>query len=106
VAGTDQDVAEGTLKKYKWSLEVAMDNYLNNPDKYIKEFKKKDSKKSSTALFSKYAGKFFWRRVGGNDYIESEGLLQLYKDLNISMEDSATIVFPYYCNMKNFVEFY
>lgn len=56
VAGADEDVAEGTLRKYKWSLEVAMDNFLNDPDKYNKEFQKKASKKSSVSLFSGYAG--------------------------------------------------
>lgn len=57
VAGADEDVSEGTLRKYKWSLEVALDNFLNDPDKHNKEFKKKDSKKPSASVFSKYAGR-------------------------------------------------
>lgn len=35
--------------------------------------------------------------------IDSNGLLQLYTDLGIDMMDPATIIFPYHCNMTNFV---
>ena len=101
IAGVDQDVAEGTLRKYKWSLEVSMDNYLNDPEKHNREFKKKSFSKPSTSFFSKYAGKFFWEKIGANDYIDTEGLMKLYTDLGINIYDSVTIVFPYFCKMQN-----
>lgn len=44
--------------------------------------------------------------VGGEEFIGGEGLLQLYKDLNVAMDDPVTIVFPYYCNMKSYVKVY
>ena len=101
IAGVDQDVAEGTLRKYKWSLEVSMDNYLNDPEKHNKEFKKKGFSKPSVSFFSKYAGKFFRGKIGGNDHIDTEGLMKLYTDLGINLYDSVTVVFPYFCKMQS-----
>lgn len=56
--GADADVSEGSLNRYKWALEVAMDNYFNDPDSHNKAFQKKGGKKGKEgALFAKYAGK-------------------------------------------------
>lgn len=53
-------------------------------------------KDKADAIFSHYANK-------ETQTIDSNGLLQLYTDLGISLTDVATIIFPYYCSMIDFV---
>lgn len=54
---TGEQTAINCLSQNEWKLELASDNYFQNPDVYYKESKVTVDKKKLELLFSKYKGK-------------------------------------------------
>lgn len=54
---TGEQTAIFCLSQNEWKLELASDNYFQNPDVYYKEPKVTVDKKKLEMLFSKYKGK-------------------------------------------------
>ena len=59
---TGEKTAIFCLSCHEWRLELATDNYFQNPEKYYKEVKSAVDKKKITHLFDKYKGEssFFY----------------------------------------------
>ena len=108
-------VLYASISDYR-SIDLAMENYYNDTEKFNRKYretkvevKKAPDKPSHYEDFFKvYAGNFSRSLslsfiAAGTDYIDSDGIMKLYTDLGISMEDVVTIVLPYYCKMQSYV---
>ena len=96
------------------NLQVAMDNYLNDSETFIRKYQAAKPKTSPVpvpdkqseydAFFRQYAGKQSspWSGPEG-DVIDTNGLLKLYGDLGLDMTDPVAIVLSYHCNMQQCV---
>ena len=49
-----------SLLQNDWKLELAIDNYFQNPDIYYREQKSSVDKKKLEHLYSRYKGNFYW----------------------------------------------
>lgn len=104
------------LSGFYRNLELAMENYFNDSEKYIKKYGKPkpkipvpppaDKPSDFDTFFNQYAGKewriqnFTWV-VKGSDFIDWDGLIKFYTDLGVGLDDVVTVVIPYYCKMES-----
>jgi len=97
--GTSESVAIDALKKNEWKIEVAVDNYFNNPSAYPDNTPavKVDAAKIE-ALFNKYKD-----ATTGN--IEYTGITQLTKDIGVDSEDIVMMIIARHFKAKTPGEF-
>jgi len=82
-----------------------MDGFFQNSEKFIKEFAapKSEPKKIDASKPTEYDAFFKVYASPSGEAIEMEGMMKLYKDLGVSMEDVITLIIPYYCKMQDVV---
>merc|ERR1711955_92689 len=73
---TGEKTAIHCLSAHDWRLDLATDNYFQDPEKYNKETKCPADKKKVSALFEKY-------KDGKEDKMLVNGLSQFCEDLHL-----------------------
>ena len=99
----DRSVAEGILKEFKWNVENAASAYLDDGEKYNKKYTKaKPAIKAEVGKPSDYDTFFKEYAAPGSEAIEMDGLMKLYTDLGIALDDVITTILPYYWKMETY----
>ncbi|XP_075235563.1 defective in cullin neddylation 1 domain containing SCCRO [Lycorma delicatula] len=83
---TGESTAIFCLSQNDWKLELASDNYFQNPDVYFKEPKVVVDRKKLECLYAKY------RDPTEQDKILAEGILKFLDDLNLSPESKLVLI--------------
>ncbi|KAK2144270.1 hypothetical protein LSH36_772g01025 [Paralvinella palmiformis] len=74
------------LSHHDWKLDIAVDMFFQNPDRYIKEPKGSIDRKKIEQLFNKY------RDPQEEDKITADGMLRFLNDLNLSPESRLVLI--------------
>jgi DCN1-like protein 1/2 len=100
---TSEAVAIEILKKYEWNLEVACDNYFQNPEKWERILKKSDVDRIDPSKIDKL---FEIYRDPDADVIgEGGGMERLFADLRVDPEDILTLIFAWQMKASTLGEF-
>jgi len=91
--GVSESVAIDALKKNQWQLEVAVDNYFNNPSSFQDHSTPKVEVSKIEALFNKYKDK-------EAESIEDAGITQLTADLGVDPEDVVMMILAHHFQAK------
>uniref|UniRef100_A0A1B6E3V2 Defective in cullin neddylation protein n=1 Tax=Clastoptera arizonana TaxID=38151 RepID=A0A1B6E3V2_9HEMI len=83
---TGESTAIFCLSQNDWKLELASDNYFQNPDVYYKESKVSVDRKKLETLFTKY------RDPMETDKMTAEGIMRFLDDLNLSPESKLVLI--------------
>ncbi|KAG8333308.1 DCN1-like protein 1 [Homalodisca vitripennis] len=83
---TGEQTAIFCLSQNEWKLELASDNYFQNPDVYYKEPKVTVDRKKLEMLFSKY------KDPVEPDKMTAEGVMKFLDDLNLSPESKLVLI--------------
>ncbi|XP_054270202.1 DCN1-like protein 1 [Macrosteles quadrilineatus] len=83
---TGEQTAIYCLSQNEWKLELASDNYFQNPDVYYKEPKVTVDRKKLELLFSKY------KDPAEPDKMTAEGIMKFLDDLNLSPESKLVLI--------------
>jgi len=82
---TGEKTAINCLSLHEWRMDVATDNYFQNPEKYNKESKSSVDKKKLTHIFEKY-------KDANEDKMLVNGLSQFLEDLNLDPESFQVLL--------------
>lgn len=83
---TGEKTAIFCLAQHDWKLDVASDNYFQNPDLYYREQKATVDKKKLEHLYNKY------RDPQETDKITADGIVRFLEDLNLSPESKLVLI--------------
>lgn len=83
---TGEKTAIYCLSQFDWKLDVASDNYFQNPEIYYKEPKSNIDKKKVEHLFNKY------RDPRETDKMTADGIMKFLDDLNLSPESRQVLL--------------
>lgn len=83
---TGEKTAIYCLAQHDWKLDIASDNYFQNPELYYREPKVSVDKKKLEHVYHKY------RDILEPDKITADGVMQLLDDLNLSPESRLVLI--------------
>lgn len=83
---TGEKTAIYCLTKHDWKLDVASDNYFQNPEYYFKEHKASVDKKRLEQLYIKY------RDPQESDKITADGILRFLEELNLTPDNRLVLI--------------
>jgi DCN1-like protein 1/2 len=84
---TSEKTAINVLSQFDWKLEIASDAYFTNPERYHQQEPRSNvDKKKIEHLFAKY------RDPREPDKINTDGIVALLRDLNLSPEDRQVLI--------------
>ncbi|XP_039295824.1 DCN1-like protein 1 [Nilaparvata lugens] len=83
---TGESTAIFCLSQNDWKLELASDNYFQNPDAYFKEQKLSVDRKKLEVAYSKY------KDPSEPDKITADGILKFLDDLSLSPESKLVLI--------------
>jgi len=83
---TGEKTAIHCLGQHDWKLDVAVDNYYQNPDRYNREPKATVDRRKIEYLFNKY------RDPNEDDKITAEGMMRFLEDLNLNPESRVVLI--------------
>eukprot|EP01097_Dermamoeba_algensis_P009052 TRINITY_DN623_c0_g1_i2.p1 TRINITY_DN623_c0_g1~~TRINITY_DN623_c0_g1_i2.p1 ORF type:complete len:257 (+),score=49.45 TRINITY_DN623_c0_g1_i2:44-814(+) len=84
--GAPEPIAVEFMKKFKWNLEVAADEYFTNPPANSGNPKKEVNLEEVEQMFQKYADQ------QQNDRITGDGMIQFLTDLQVDPEGMMSLV--------------
>jgi DCN1-like protein 1/2 len=97
--GASERLAIEQLTRYKWNLEVAVDEYFANPPEEPEGIAPKVDANKIANVFAKYANK-------ESDVMDSDGLTRFFRDLGIDPNnDILTFVIAWQFEANTFGEF-
>ncbi|CAH2099457.1 unnamed protein product [Euphydryas editha] len=97
---TTESTAIFCLSQNDWKLDLASDNYFQNPDAYYKDpVKASVDRKKLEQLFNKY------RDQQENDKITVDGVMKFLEDLNLSPESILVLIIAWKCKAAVQCEF-
>lgn len=97
---TSESTAIFCLAQNDWKLDLASDNYFQNPDVYYKDNAKASiDRKKIDLLFMKY------RDQQENDKITADGVMKLLEDLNLNPDSIMVLIFAWKCKAAVQCEF-
>ncbi|XP_014667302.1 PREDICTED: DCN1-like protein 1 isoform X2 [Priapulus caudatus] len=83
---TGEKTAIFCLTQHDWKLDIASDNYFQNPDGYYREPKSSVDKKKLDHLFNKY------KDPHEDDKMTADGIMRFLEDLNLSPESKLVLI--------------
>lgn len=83
---TGEKTAIHCLSQHDWKLDVASDNYFQNPDAYYREPKAAVDRKKLEHLFARY------RDSHESDKITANGIIRFLEDLNLSPDSRLVLI--------------
>ncbi|CAH0393934.1 unnamed protein product [Bemisia tabaci] len=83
---TGESTAINCLAQNDWKLELASDNYFQNPEAYYKEPKNSVDRRKLEVLFNKY------RDPNETDKMTAEGIMKFLDDLSLSPESKLVLI--------------
>lgn len=96
---TSESTAIYCLSQNDWKLDLASDNYFQNPDAYKDNIKASVDRKKLEQLFNKY------RDQQENDKITVDGVMKFLEDLNLSPESILVLIIAWKCKAAVQCEF-
>jgi len=84
------------MKKFKWNLDEAVNDFFQNPP--VAEKKPKLDEKAIENLFEKYAGK-------GSVEMNGEGFTKFFNDINVDLSDVLSLAVAWQLRAKTIGEF-
>lgn len=97
---TSESTAIFCLSQNDWKLDLASDNYFQNPEAYYKDSAKVSvDRKKIEQLFLKY------RDQQESDKIAVDGVMKLLEDLNLGPENILVLIFAWKCKAAVQCEF-
>lgn len=97
---TSETTAIYCLSQNDWKLDLASDNYFQNPEAYHKDpIKGSVDRKKLEQLFNKY------RDQQENDKITVDGVMRFLEDLNLSPESILVLIIAWKCKAAVQCEF-
>ncbi|XP_026467039.1 DCN1-like protein isoform X1 [Ctenocephalides felis] len=96
---TSENTAIYCLTHNDWKLDIASDNYFQNPDAYYKEPKVVIDRKKLEALFQRY------RDPIENDKISADGIMKFLDDLCLSPESKLVLIIAWKFKAETQCEF-
>ncbi|XP_061708772.1 DCN1-like protein 1 isoform X2 [Cydia pomonella] len=97
---TSESTAIYCLTQNDWKLDLASDNYFQNPDAYYKDpIKAAVDRKKLELLFNKY------KDQQENDKITVDGVMKFLEDLNLSPESILVLIIAWKCKAAVQCEF-
>lgn len=97
---TTESTAIFCLSQNDWKLDLASDNYFQNPDAYHKDpLKTTVDRKKIEQLFNKY------RDTQENDKITVDGVMKFLEDVNLSPESILVLIIAWKCKAAIQCEF-
>lgn len=97
---TSESTAIFCLSQNDWKLDLASDNYFQNPEAYYKDPAKTTvDRKKIEQLFMKY------RDVHENDKMTVDGVMKFLEDLNLSAESILVLIIAWKCKAAVQCEF-
>lgn len=97
---TTESTAINCLMQNDWKLDLASDNYFQNPDAYYKDpAKTVVDRKKLEQLFHKY------KDHHENDKIMLEGIMKFLEDVNLSPESILVLIIAWKCKAAVQCEF-
>jgi len=101
IAFTGGDCSEARasqfLERYRWNLEIAVDEYFNNPPP------PEPGQKVDVNAIETYFGQYRGQGEDAN-IIDQNGLWTFFKDLGLSPDDILTLALCWKCDCKNIGE--
>lgn len=83
---TGESTAIYCLSQNDWKLDLASDNFFQNPDVYFKESKNNFDRKKLDQLFTKY------RDPAEPDKITADGIMRFLDDLNLPPDSKQVLI--------------
>ncbi|KAH9628870.1 hypothetical protein HF086_001105 [Spodoptera exigua] len=97
---TSESTAIYCLSQNDWKLDLASDNYFQNPEAYYKDpVKASVDRKKLDQLFTKY------KDQQENDKITVDGVMKFLEDLNLSPESILVLIIAWKCKAAVQCEF-
>lgn len=97
---TSENTAIFCLSQNDWKLDLASDNYFQNPEAYYKDpVKTSVDRKKLEQLFMKY------RDTHESDKITVDGVMKFLEDLNLSPESILVLIIAWKCKAAVQCEF-
>jgi len=93
--GSSEPRALQYLKRYKWDLENAVNEYFQNPPPVEKP---KFDERAIETLFDSYAGK-------GEQVMGADGLVKFFSDINVDLSDVISLAISWQLRAKTVGEF-
>ncbi|KYN04563.1 DCN1-like protein 1, partial [Cyphomyrmex costatus] len=96
---TGEQTAIYCLAQNDWKLDLASDNYFQNPEAYYKEPKNSVDKKKLEILYSKY------QDPSEPNKITADGIMKFLDDLNLSPESKLVLIIAWKFRAETQCEF-
>lgn len=95
LTNTGEQTAIYCLAHNDWKLEIACDNYFQNPDVYYREL----DKRKVEDLYKRY------RDPSDHSKVSSDGVVKFLRDLDLSPESRLVLIFAWKCKAETQCEF-